>query len=124
MNKKDKKVKAVAVRDLSLASLLSSHKAEFLKDKKASSMLYNGSRKSPRWQGSISGGGAFTLTHYGTPILRVDMNGQKPEFVKLPSERHGYSNGDLRGINTVLQVFKTAKKALKRAGITTFHAIS
>ena len=134
MNKKEKNVKtvknvkAVEVRDLSLAGLLRSHIGSFQKDKKATACLYNGSRKSPRWAGSITGGGIFTLSHYSTPILKIGLSDQKAELVKLPESRlaKGYSNGDLRGINTTLEVLKpkNAARAIKRQGFTSFLSVS
>jgi len=134
MNKKTKevktvsKVKAVEVRDLSLAGLLRSHIGDFQKERKASACLYNGSRKAPRWAGSITGGGVFTLSHYSTPILKIGLSDQKAELVKLPEARlaKGYSNGDLRGINTTLEVLKpkNAAKAIKRQGYTSFVSVS
>jgi len=119
-NKKEKKEEVVIVRDLSLKGLLTSHLSDFKKDSKPSAVIYNGGQKSPRWGGDFNNSKIFTLKHYNTPILKVNIEKSKVDLVDLPEERktRGLSNGDLRGINTALKVFAFTLQAKKHNGIT------
>ena len=115
---KCKKSQAIEVRDLSLGGLLTSHRSEFLRDKKSSVMIYNGSKKLSRWSGGFDKGkNAFTLYHYGTPIFRVAISNKSGELVKLPDGRKGLSWSDIRGINTVCKVFGLSVLVKKTAGL-------
>jgi len=116
---KNKKQKTFAVRDLSLAGQLTSHIKNYRQHKEASSVLYNGNPEKPRFEGNISKEGTLTLSHYGTPILRVVK--KEAEILELPTSRKaGHSNGDLTAINTVLTVLGIKKRAIKRQGSTFF----
>lgn len=115
--KENKKENAIIVKDLSLNTLLTSHLSEFQKDLNPSLVIYNGAKKSPRWAGSFSKNKIFTLSHYSTPILKVNIVKSSAELVALPDNKPN-SNGDLRGMNTVLKVFGLTLQAIKRQGIT------
>ena len=117
-NKKEKKENKIIVKDLSLNTLLISHLSEFQKDLMPSMVIYNGAKKSPRWAGDFSKSKIFTLSHYNTPILKINIVKNSAELVKLPDNIKANTNGDLRGINTALKVFKLTLQAIKRQGIT------
>ena len=116
---KENKKEIIFKKDLSLNALLTSHLSEFRTDLTPSSIIYNGASKSHRWSGDFSKSKVFTLRHYNTPILKVNIASKATELVKLPSDRvRGNTNGDLRGINTALRVMGITLQAIKRQGIT------
>ena len=119
-NKKEntKENKKLIVKDLSLNTLLTSHLSEFRKDLIPSAVIYNGAKKSPRWSGNFSKSKVFTLSHYNTPILKVNIAKKSAELVSLPDSIKANTNGDLRGMNTTLKVFGLTLQAIKRQGIT------
>lgn len=127
-NKKDKKENKkeneIIVKDLSLNTLLTSHLSEFKKDLTPSLVIYNGAKKSPRWAGDFSKSKIFTLRHYNTPILKVNIVNNSAELVKLPEDIKANTNGDLRGMNTTLKVFGFSLQAIKRQGITRLLSFS
>jgi len=116
--KENKKENKIIVKDLSLNTLLISHLSEFQKDFNPSAVIYNGAKKSPRWAGDFSKSKIFTLSHYNTPILKVNIVKNSAELVKLPDNIKANTNGDLRGMNTALKSFGITLQAIKRQGIT------
>lgn len=117
-NIESKKSQVVEVRDLSLGGLLTSHRSEFLREKKSSSVIYNGSKKLSRWSGGFDKSkNAFTLFHYGTPIFQVAISNKSGVLVKLPDGRKGLSWSDIRGINTACKVFGLSVLVKKSAGL-------
>jgi len=116
---KENKKEIILKKDLSLNALLTSHLSEFKKDLNPSAIIYNGASKNPRWSGDFTKSKVFTLRHYNTPILKVNIASKAAELVALPSDRvKGNTNGDLRGMNTTLKVFSITLQAIKRQGIT------
>ena len=112
----NKKSQVIKSRDLSLGGLLTSHRSEFLKDKKSSTLIYQGSKKLARWSGSFEKG-VFTLFHYETPIFQVNIAKKSGQLVKLPEGRKGLSWSDMRGINTACKIFSLSCLAHKDTGV-------
>ena len=115
MNKNKKQKKVFRLQDMSLAGQITSHIKNYRSTRAASDILYNGNAEKPRFEGSISENGAFTLYHYGTPILSVKK--REAKILDLPASRkQGHTNGDLTAINTVFTVLGLKKRVIKRQG--------